>query len=634
MDGILYVIPPSLIGLLFLLSLYKGLFNLGSALFPDTPGGSDDDLETPLQVYFDALMNRRLLLLAGLHSIALVLLFFSSLRFPDSLMYSASLGCLAWMHVVLLFCFRLEWLSVAATSRALAATHGIFIVFASALCGPQAEWALMWLHALPSASMLHALLGGLPVASGFLVFLLVSGIFLRFFHPSAPLMCVSCLEYESRYLPYCTAALILCQVFLLSQDNEAQKEKMRKKHTSIDELRSRFISSVAHEIRTPLNGIVGCVQLLQQNGGDFGDAQSSEYFLSITHCTQVLSLLLENVLAFGNPRAAPVQVPSMVLIQDFASHIEHVLRGLAFAHPSMKIEMRISPSVPNQGVVLCGSLMLQVILNLGSNAIKFQTGQPEALVEISVDYQEGVLSFEVRDQGPGVPPDFVSRLFKPYQRNGNMIQGTGLGLSISKQLVESMRGEIGHRPSPNGKGAIFFVRVPTTTSTHGAGPSPPVPLLPLAVQTLPARPPPTSSAGEPARLEVLIVEDVVLNQRILCSMLEKIQPGCRIHCVSEGVSCLEFLLRRHREAVVARTAPSQKLIVFMDITMPLLSGVDTCTLWRACEGMLCCPRTYLVAQSALDPKVLSSSGFDAVLPKPVQLPKLASTVAVALKKYS
>ena len=104
----------------------------------------------------------------------------------------------------------------------------------------------------------------------------------------------------------------------------------------------------------------------------------------------------------------------------------------------------------------------QVLVNLISNAIKFSP--KNGLVRVKVERISALMRVSVTDQGPGIPPEFVGKLFERFSKaeasDDRFSQGAGLGLFISKQLVEQMGGQIGFRSEPN-MATTFWIEFPT-----------------------------------------------------------------------------------------------------------------------------------------------------------------------------
>jgi signal transduction histidine kinase len=112
--------------------------------------------------------------------------------------------------------------------------------------------------------------------------------------------------------------------------------------------------------------------------------------------------------------------------------------------------------------------VIQVMLNLVANAAKYnRTG---SMIRLACRMQGSDIRIEVEDDGEGVDPAALPRLFTPFDRLGQQtrtrVEGTGLGLALSKRLVESMGGQIGYE-APD-KGARFWFTLPAWKETHTA----------------------------------------------------------------------------------------------------------------------------------------------------------------------
>ena len=211
--------------------------------------------------------------------------------------------------------------------------------------------------------------------------------------------------------------------------------------------------------------------------------------------------------------------------------------------------------------------MRQVLLNLGSNAIKFSEAG-EVLVAVRVksrSAQEVRLLFEVQDTGIGIPADKHVHIFGAFnQANATTAQrygGTGLGLSISQALVKAMGGEIALQ-SEVGKGSTFSFDVRLPIAPPGAAVAGPPGARAMALAPL------QSPAEETLRLQgfyILVAEDQAINRMVVERLL--LQEGARVALVNNG-----------REAVDAvRAAQQQGLMysaVLMDLRMPVLSGLE------------------------------------------------------------
>jgi signal transduction histidine kinase len=276
----------------------------------------------------------------------------------------------------------------------------------------------------------------------------------------------------SRYLPLAVSAFVLVQYYLLQADNRDKHRLLGRKFSLMESSKNRFIASVAHEVRTPLNGILGTCDLLSEQ------EQKQENFQVIGQCSQVLAMLLENVLVAGST-SEPKIVPVETNMRAFALRLTNVLRGLCFkAHASRGqtvavplVTVEVDPDVP-EIILISQSALMQVCLNLGSNACKFATAE-RGPIDLRFRCVDGALNVAVADLGPGIPADFLGHLFAPYQRpsRDHAVAGTGLGLSICRRLCEAMGGTVTYSPRPDGRRrSLFTVVVPFSPAPNASPP--------------------------------------------------------------------------------------------------------------------------------------------------------------------
>ena len=227
-----------------------------------------------------------------------------------------------------------------------------------------------------------------------------------------------------------------------------------------------------------------------------------------------------------------------------------------------------------------------------------------------------------------LPRDFAKfpdGLFKPYRRQAGLhASGTGLGLSICKQLVETMEGQLSYKANCNGSGAIFSILLPLQSNAAlGEVDLPPI-SSPVAQmksrrKSLVLDQSQTQISTSELRQRwkhVLIVDDNHINQMVLTSMMKRLGLN-GIATLDDGCAALVWLLSFYQ------TCPEQaritKAIVFFDMNMPLLGGLQAAQLWRTleqCLGVKRCVLVWMSADASVEPDGLV---FDYALPKPIKL---------------
>jgi PAS domain S-box-containing protein len=227
----------------------------------------------------------------------------------------------------------------------------------------------------------------------------------------------------------------------------------------IDRQKSEFVSALSHELRTPLTFVKGYVEFLEDRIGGELTATQDEYVSSIQRGVERLERLVNDLLDFARMDAGTFK-----LIKDQGDLRETIQSTVALLQPVMEqagLEARVS--LPEGPLPACVDRQRigQVLTNLVTNAIKFSP--PDQAVEVRAWQAEGVVRCEIRDYGPGIPPDETHRLFQRFSQlaAGADRGGLGLGLSISKALVEAHGGHIGVH-SQVGQGATFWFTLPAT----------------------------------------------------------------------------------------------------------------------------------------------------------------------------
>ncbi len=235
----------------------------------------------------------------------------------------------------------------------------------------------------------------------------------------------------------------------LSQANRASKAK------------SVFLSNMSHDIRTPMNAIVGFTNL------------------AITHIEQpdLVSEYLKKIQTSGNHLLSLINdILDMSHIESGKIHLEeklcslpeilHGLRNILQADIHAKqLELHIDTVDVVDEAIYCDKLRLnQVLLNLLSNAVKYTSAGGHVSMRITEKSGAPVgfanYIFTIKDTGIGMSPEFVERIFEPFERERNStiskIQGTGLGMAITKNIVDMMNGSISVTSEP-GVGTEFTV---------------------------------------------------------------------------------------------------------------------------------------------------------------------------------
>lgn len=223
----------------------------------------------------------------------------------------------------------------------------------------------------------------------------------------------------------------------------------------LERLKNEFISTVSHELRTPLTSISGAISIIKS--GRLGVLSEKLAFLTnVAHNNcQSLMMLVNDLLDFEKIAAGKMQFDLQ------PKRVVPLLQQALDANKVMADEKQIHLTVQHQGsdckIRVDGHRFIQVISNFLSNAIKFSPDNSTILLTVS-EYGDNV-RIAVCDQGPGIPKQFIEKVFQRFSQadasDTRKVGGTGLGLAISKELVQGMHGEIGFE-SIEGQGATFY----------------------------------------------------------------------------------------------------------------------------------------------------------------------------------
>lgn len=216
-----------------------------------------------------------------------------------------------------------------------------------------------------------------------------------------------------------------------------------------------FSYSVSHDLRTPLRAISGYAAMLHEDHHTALDADGKRLIGNIQGNAKRMGLLIDDLLAFSKLGRKEVQKTRVDMNAITQSVVEELSRS---AHPGQ--EINISPLHP---AMADSALIRLVMVNFISNAVKYSSTAPRALIEIwSVDTPETV-TYAVRDNGTGFDMQYAHKLFGVFQRlhTQDEFEGTGVGLAIVKRIIDKHGGMV-HAEGKPGKGATFYFSLPKT----------------------------------------------------------------------------------------------------------------------------------------------------------------------------
>ncbi len=249
-----------------------------------------------------------------------------------------------------------------------------------------------------------------------------------------------------------------------AQAARADAERARATAEAANQSKSAFLAMMSHELRTPLNAIGGYAQLMQEGVSGPVTEQQREYLKRVRVSQAHLEALINGVLDFAKLEAGRLQfeITEFSLADGLAAVVSLVEPQAA----AREIRFDYVAGDPDIAVRADTEKVLQIVLNLVSNAVKFTPPGGRVAVEWGVDGQQAEI--RVSDTGSGIPPEKLGAVFEPFiQADRNVhgaSHGTGLGLTISRELARHMGGNITVE-SRVGEGSTFTVTLPLAAAT-------------------------------------------------------------------------------------------------------------------------------------------------------------------------
>jgi len=360
--------------------------------------------------------------------------------------------------------------------------------------------------------------------------------------------------------------------------------------------KSEFLSRMSHELRTPLNAVLGFAQLLTSEPLA-GEARDNVQ--QILKGGQHLLDLINEVLDISRIEAGRLSLSlEPVGVRDVVRHVAEMVAPLTAPR---NISLVVDDVDPSRAVVADRQRLGQILLNLISNAVKYN--RPNGRVTVGFDTVSATrLRITVTDTGAGIRPEKMQLLFSPFERLGaetTSTEGTGLGLALSRGLAEAMGASLGVSSEVD-RGSTFWIELKVSAEAAAS--------VPAGAGAVPI----FTSTTSPAT--ILYIEDNVSNVRLMTRLLAR-RPSVTLLHAADGQSGIAMARDRGPD------------VIFLDLHLPDMSGEDVLQHLWAEPALRPIPVVMLTADATpAQMRRALASGAAAYLTKPLDLRKVLDTL--------
>ena len=224
-----------------------------------------------------------------------------------------------------------------------------------------------------------------------------------------------------------------------------------------ERLRAALLTSISHDLRTPLASILGAVSSLRGDPEKYGAAEREELLATLQDEAERLNRFVANLLDMTRLESGAIELQLDLIEIDEIVGV--ALRRAESVLGHHRVAVDIAPDLPM--LRLDAVLFEQVLFNLLDNAAKYSPAGSR--IDLRASRDGGLVEIEIVDEGPGIPPADLERVFDKFYRvqaQDRRRAGTGLGLAICRGFVEALGGSIVARNRRDRSGAVLTIRMP------------------------------------------------------------------------------------------------------------------------------------------------------------------------------
>ena len=260
----------------------------------------------------------------------------------------------------------------------------------------------------------------------------------------------------TRDLTECSKRMDRMQVHTIQvETRSAELERLTSALQEANRAMESFAYSVSHDLRAPLRAMWGFAEALQEDYGEKLDEQGRRYTRSVMEAARRMDDLIEDLLAYSRLSRVEMELSPVELEATLHEVVEEVCTG------DTRCKRSITVTAPLPSVMAHRLTLVQVLTNLLSNALKFVASGTRPQVRVFAEARDRSIRLWVEDNGLGIAPEHLQRIFLPFERlhGPAPYPGTGIGLAIVSKGMERMGGRAGVE-SELGRGSRFWIELP------------------------------------------------------------------------------------------------------------------------------------------------------------------------------